>query len=823
MFDLSTLRDKASHDLTCSPGHGRNSRDTQALVDLGSSRIVDPGHYVFDAVGFSGRASGDDICVITAAHRGEGMGHFYASCLKGLSIKPDPFDRLPTKLRTEAAKGLLILVDDGYGMPTLVKAVCEQCAYSACPENHDVHDGDGTRRTGPIVGGIWAGQCPEPLLSVNVSLVAAAKRVMFGRALRSDYVGGQGLPRRIALPVFASDALSSNAYATQEILIVLGLGGVSLLAYGPWVAIAVVAVFAVVIASYRQNVREFPSGGGDYEVVSVNLGRTWGVTAASALLIDYVLTVAVSVSAAVAAIGSVSPLVSDHSAWWAIGLIIAITLINLRGWGRSGRLLAVPSYVFMGAVGALVVTAVVRVLLGDDLKAPSADWEIVGDEGLAGIALLFVVARAFSSGTTALTGIETVSNGVPAFREPAGRNAASTLLIAGVASMVMFVSITWLALYTDVRMTEMDADLLGLPEGQTQQMAIVQIAEAVFGSVAGLVIAVAIATALILIVAANTAFNGFPILGSLLSRDGYLPKQLRTRGDRLAFSNGIVLLAAGAALLTVAFQADLTSLIQLYIVGVFVSFSLTQLGMIRHWTTRLRADRMGDVRRRAVRGRLINAVGFLATTLVLVVVLVTKFTRGAWIVIAVLPILVLIMLAIQRHYDRVRHELAVGDEETMVLPSRVHSVVLVSRLHRPTLRALAYARATRPDVLEAITVSVDPEDARELLRDWDRREIPVTLRILDSPYRGITRPVIGYVRRLRRESPRDLVTVFVPEYVVGHWWERLLHNQSALRLKARLLLTPGVMIVSVPWQLASSDEIADRLERADGDGSAVTD
>ena len=663
--------------------------------------------------------------------------------------------------------------------------------------------------------GRWQPALGARLASVAVPVIDAAKRILFGRALRSESSVQPRLPRKIALPVFASDALSSNAYATQEILVVLGLGGVSLLAFGPWVAAAVVVVFAVVIASYRQNVQEFPSGGGDYEVVSANLGPRWGVTAASALLLDYVLTVAVSVSAAVMALGSVFGFVSSHSAWFAVGLIIVITLVNLRGWGRSGPLLAVPSYVFILAVLALVVTAAIRVLAGNELQAPSADWQIIGDEGLAGIALVFVVARAFSSGTTALTGIATVANGVPSFKEPAGRNAASTLLIVGIASMVMFVSITWLALYTEVRVTEFDSDLIGLPAGQTQQMVIVQIAEAVFGSVTGLVIAVAVATALILVVAANTAYNGFPILGSLLSRDGFLPKQLHTRGDRLAFSNGIILLAAGASVLTLAFQADLTSLIQLYILGVFVSFTLTQLGMIKHWTARLRGNPDVVTRRRALRGRAINAIGFVSTLLVLAVVLVTKFTTGAWIIVAALPLLVLVMLAIQRHYDRVRLELNVGDDETMMLPSRVHSILLVSRIHRPTLRALSYARATRPDVLEAITVSVDPAETRELQRDWDRREIPVTLRILESPYRGITAPVIDYVRRLRRESPRDLITVFVPEYVVGNWWERLLHNQSALRLKARLLLTPGVMIVSVPWQLESSDEVAQRLEQAD--------
>jgi hypothetical protein len=313
-------------------------------------------------------------------------------------------------------------------------------------------------------------------------------------------------------------------------------------------------------------------------------------------------------------------------------------------------------------------------------------------------------------------------------------------------------------------------------------------------------------------VAANTSFNGFPVLGSVLSRDGYLPRQMHKRGDRLAFSNGILVLAAAAIVLVAGFGADLHSLIQLYILGVFVSFTLTQLGMVRHWTQVLRRDKDPTRLRKARIGRVINLVGFVLTGSVLVIVLVTKFTRGAWIVVVALAVLIIVMLAIKRHYEVVRTELAVGDEETMALPSRVHGIVLVSQIHRPTLRALAYARATRPDVLEAITVKVDSAETADLERDWDRREIPVTLRILESPYRGITRPVLDYVQRLRRESPRDLVTIYIPEYVVGHWWERLLHNQSALRLRARLLLTQGVMIVSVPWQLVSSDNVSKTID-----------
>ncbi len=646
-------------------------------------------------------------------------------------------------------------------------------------------------------------------------ILNAAKRVLFGRALRSDEITVRRLPTYRAMPVYASDAISSNAYATQEILIVLALGGAAALQYGLWIALAVVVVFAVVIAAYRQNVREYPGGGGDYQVVSTNLGRRWGVIAASAMLIDYALTVAVSIAAAVANIGSVAPFIADYAVWWALALILIIIVLNLRGWGGSTPVSSLPTYAFIVAIIIVIGTAVVRIALGDDLSAPSADWEIADPQSLTALALIFLVARAFSSGTTALTGIGTVSSAVPSFQEPSGRNAARTLLVAGTISMVLFVSITWLALHTGVQIVEDPATLIGLPAGEQQQTVIVQISTAVFGSFEWIIILVAIATMLILLAAANTAFSGFPLLTSMLSRDGWLPKQLHQRGDRLALSNGILLLGIAAGALIVGFQADLNSLIQLYIVGVFVSFSLTQWGMIRHWTHRI-SELTGDPeRRRARRGRLVNIIGLILTTSVLVIVLVTKFSRGAWIVVVAIPILVFIMVAISAHYDHVRREISVGDGDSAALPARVHALVLVSRLHRPALRALAYARATRPDTLEALTVSVNAEETMELQRDWSRRQVPVTLRVLEAPFRDITRPVLDYVKRLRRDGPRDLVTVYVPEYVVGHWWERLLHNRSAMRLRTRLLLTPGVMIVSVPWQLSSSDEVAERFARLD--------
>jgi len=643
-----------------------------------------------------------------------------------------------------------------------------------------------------------------------VSVSDAVKRLVLGRALRSDRLNETLLPKRIALPVFASDALSSNAYATQEILLVLSLGGLSMYAFGPWVAAAVVVIYFTVVASYRQNVHAYPSGGGDYEVVSTNLGQNWGVFVASALLIDYVLTVAVSISSAVANLASTVDAVGYHSTWWAVGFIVVITLLNLRGIRESGALFAVPVYFFMLAIFAMIAVAIVRMATGAQLVAESAQYRIKPEETFAGLALAFVVARAFSSGTTALTGIEAVSNGVPAFRPPKSRNAATVLLMLGVISMLMFSGITWLALATGVHVAEFNRDLIGLPEGSAQKTVVVQVANAVFDNAYLPVIIITFATVLILALAANTAFNGFPVLGSILAKDGYLPKQLHTRGDRLAFSNGILVLAGLAIALVVAYQADVTALIQLYIIGVFVSFTLSQLGMVRHWNRQLRTESDQSRRRSMMRSRAINAFGLALTGSVLVIVLITKFTKGAWLVVIAMPLIYLLMRGIHRHYGRVRVELSTSDRDRMILPARVHTLVLVSKIHKPTLRALAYARATRPTVLEAINVNFDQDETDALVREWETRQIPVTLKILDSPYREITRPVLNYVRNLRTENPNDLVAVYIPEYVVGHWWEQLLHNQSALRLKSRLLFTPGVTVTSVPWQLASSELVIDR-------------
>lgn len=640
-----------------------------------------------------------------------------------------------------------------------------------------------------------------------------AKRLLVGRPFRSDTLGATSLRKRIALPVFASDALSSVAYAPQEIFLVLSMGGMAALTFTPWVGLAVAVVMVVVVACYRQNVRAYPSGGGDYEVATVNLGPNAGVGVGAALLIDYVLTVAVSIAAAAENIGSAIPLVHDHKVLFAVLAIVFLTGMNLRGIRESGAMFAIPVYAFLAAMSALVIWGLVQVeVLGRDLTAESADFTLVTSDGLSvtGVALVFIVAKSFASGCAALTGVEAIHNGVPAFREPRARNAATTLAMLGALAVVFLLGLIELARRLGVRIAEDPAaQLSGAPEGYRQKTMIAQLAEPVFAGLPPAFYVVMAATGLILVLAANTAFSGFPMLASVLARDKYLPRQLATRGDRLAFSNGIVLLAVAAAALVIIFEAKVTVLIQLYIVGVFLAFTLGQWGMVRHWTRRLGHETDPGLRRGVHRARALSATGLVMTAGVLGIVMATKFLSGAYITVFAIAAVFVVMKLIHRHYDAVAREL----EETsweVVLPSRTHCVVLVSKLHLPTMRALAYARATRPDTLEALTVNIDTAETRALVREWERRGIQVPLKVVESPYREINRPVVDYVTRLRQQAPRDVVIVYIPEYVVGRWWEQLLHNQSALRLKTRLLYERGVMVTSVPWQLSSSDGRAEQ-------------
>lgn len=663
-------------------------------------------------------------------------------------------------------------------------------------------------------------------MGVVTSSGRIVKRVLLGRAMRSDRLSETLLPKRLALPVFASDALSSVAYAPDEILLTLGLaGGALALAHSWQVALGVVFVMVVVVMSYRQNVHAYPSGGGDYEVASVNLGPRAGLTVASALLVDYVLTVAVSVSSGVQNAAAAFGFVRGHEAIVAVAIVALLTAMNLRGVRESGKAFAIPTYLFMFAIIGMAIVGFVRKLSGDLPMAESAKLTLIPAEGfdeLGQLALVFLLLRAFSSGCAALTGVEAISNGVPAFQKPKSRNAATTLLLMGTIAVTMLMSIVVLANWTKVHFVaedEIGTRLLrdGAPvgEGYIQDTVTGQVAKAVFSSFPAGVIFVSAVTGLVLFLAANTAFNGFPILGSILAKDGYLPRQLHTRGDRLAFSNGILILAGAAGALIIIYDAEVTRLIQLYIVGVFISFTVSQIGMIRHWTRHLRTERNPSVRGRMIRSRIINTIGAAMSGTVLVIVLVTKFVHGAGFALAAMAMLFVLMLGIRKHYEHVKDELAVeeGDTKAQLLPSRVHAVVLVAKIHKPTLRALAYARATRPQWLEAVTVNVDPEETKALQAEWDRRGIPVPLKALDSPYREITRPVVDYVKSVRSGNPRDLIVVYIPQYVLGHWWEQLLHNQSALRLRSRLLFTPGVMVSSVPWQLASSEGAEERFDR----------
>ncbi|MFG2002950.1 APC family permease [Spirillospora sp. NPDC048911] len=643
------------------------------------------------------------------------------------------------------------------------------------------------------------------------------KRLLLGRALRSAQQHEQLLPKRIALPVFASDALSSVAYAPQEILITLGIAGLAAYKYTPWVAAAVVVILLTVVASYRQNVRAYQSGGGDFEVATENLGGNWGVVVASALLVDYVLTVAVSISSAADNLGAFVGFVGEHKVASAIAMVVVLTVLNLRGLKEAGTAFAIPTYLFMFGIFSMLIWGFTRMAFGTELRAETADLEVRGEEmGVGGIALAFLLMRAFASGCAALTGVEAISNGVPAFKKPKGQNAATTLLMLGVIAMTMFGGVTAMAYITDAKFGDPahGSTLIDPKTGQDvsdQDPVVAQVAHTVFSNFTPMFGFVTLMTALILVLAANTAYNGFPVLGSVLAQNRYLPRQLHTRGDRLAFSNGIIILAAAAGLLIYAYGADVSKLIQLYIVGVFVSFTVSQTGMVRHWNRLLKTETDPAARREMHRARAINAFGLFMTGTVLIVVLITKFTHGAYIVCIAMPILFLLMKGIRRHYDRVAEELVPSGED-VALPARNHGIVLVSKIHKPTLRALAYARATRPSTLEAVTVAVDAEESQRLQEEWDALDVPVPLKILDSPYREITRPVLDYVKSIRRKSPRDVVTVFIPEYVVGHWWEHLLHNQSALRLKGRLLFQQGVMVTSVAWQLHSSDRLKGRAE-----------
>jgi len=601
------------------------------------------------------------------------------------------------------------------------------------------------------------------------------KRWLLGTPLETERVREERLSIPIALAVFSSDALSSVAYATEEILLVLSLAGATALGYSIPISGVIVLLLAILIASYRQTIHAYPDGGGSYIVARENLGTLWGLVAAAALLLDYILTVAVSTAAGVAAMTSAWPALLHYRV--AVGLLFLLLLAvgNLRGVRQSGRIFAIPTYLFILSMFALIVTGIVRAFMGlPAVEPPMAPIP----EATRGVTL-FLLMRAFSAGCAALTGIEAVSNGVQAFRRPEARNASTTLMIMAGILGFFFLGTSYLAhVYTVVP---------GV--GQT---IVSQLGRATFGT--GLLYCLLqFATATVLMVAANTAFADFPRLSSILARDRFVPRQLANLGDRLVFSNGILILAGSAGFLLVIFGGSTHSLIPLYAVGVFLAFTLSQSGMVvRHLRHKGERYRLHAV---------VNAAGATATGAALLVIAVTKFMQGAWIVILLIPLFVFVFLKIHRHYFYVRQQLSLREIEPE-RPLRHTAVVPISAVNRATIYALRYAKSIAHEV-EAVHVAIDAQRVEQVREQWKQWGGGVTLRILESPYRSIVQPLVDHIDGLMHgKRGNEMVTVVLPEFVTAHWWEGLFHNQSAFLLKGALLFRPGVVVTSVPFHFS---------------------
>ncbi len=598
------------------------------------------------------------------------------------------------------------------------------------------------------------------------------KRLLLGSPIPTTLARHQRLSRVTGLAVFASDALSSVAYATEAILVVLVLGGTAALAYLTPIGVAIAVLIVVVVASFRQSIQAYPRGGGAYVVTRENLGTGASLVAGAALLIDYVLTVAVSVAAGIAAVTSAVPaLVPYRVALCAVG-VAGIALANLRGVRESGRLFAVPTYLFVAAYLGMIGWGT---LLWAQGRLPTPPPGEAADPGAS--VGLFLVLRAFASGCAALTGIEAVSDGVPAFRPPEARNARAVLAALGAILVVLFLGVTTLA------------GALGL-RPVAHETINSQLARALFGHSLPYYLVQGVTT-LILILAANTSFADFPRLAWFMARDRFLPRQLANRGDRLVYSNGILILALASIGLLLAFRGEEQALIPLYAVGVFLSFTLKQAGMVRYW---LRERRPGWVR-----GLAVQAVGAGTTGLVLVVIAVTKFTHGAWIIVGLIPLLVLGFLAVHRHYQDVGRQLSI-DGGPPPLPPQHTVLVLVGDVHRGVLPALQYARAISP-AARAVYVEIDAEQTRRLEDRWATWGSGMPLVVLRSPYRSVVGPLLEYLDHLRAQVPDGLVTIVIPEFVPARWWQHLLHNQTALLIKGALLFRKGVIVVDVPYHL----------------------
>ncbi|HEX2038857.1 MAG TPA: APC family permease [Acidimicrobiales bacterium] len=610
------------------------------------------------------------------------------------------------------------------------------------------------------------------------------KRLLVGRPLSTAEQEHQRLPKSIALATFSSDPISSTAYATEEILFVTAAGASSLalgLSKLVPMSMAVAALLVIVVTSYRQTIHAYPQGGGSYVVSRENLGRYPSLVAGASLLVDYILTVAVSVSAGVAAIISLPAFedLADNRVLLCLGFVALLTLGNLRGLKESGRIFAVPTYVYIVSLGLLVAYGLYRSYFGeiDPVPFDAHRAEEIAEAG--GTLSLFIILRGFSSGAVALSGIEALADGVPAFRKPEAKNAATTLTVMACILGTLFFGVSLLASRLH-------------PYPTHEETVISQMGRAVFGEGA-IHVVLQFATAGILILAANTAYADFPRLSSIIARDGYLPRQFATRGDRLVFSNGVVFLAVFAGLLLVAFGGITTALIPLYAVGVFTSFTLSQAGMVvRHRRLREPGWR---------RNMALNAVGASATFTVLMIVGVTKFAVGAWLPIVVIPVIVAILLGIRGHYDKVSSALSITPEQVKPEVFRHTVVVLVGRVHKGVIKALAYAKSLRPDHLAAVYISFEDHDREAMERQWAEFRIDVPLEIVHSPYRDLVEPVLRYLDDLDSRWHNDTITVLIPEFVQRKWYENILHNQSALALKLALLFRDNTVVTSVPYQV----------------------
>lgn len=646
------------------------------------------------------------------------------------------------------------------------------------------------------------------------SLPTRTRRALLGAPKETEQIRGLTLPKRAALPIFGADGFSAIAYAPDEIMMVLALAGSAGLVMSPWVGVGVAVTLLLVIGTYRYNIRDVAASGGDYHVVSDRLGPRTGAAAGASLLFDFVLTVAVSVSSASSYVTTLIPVLAGHRVVVAVLLVVALTLIYVRGLHFMGRIALLPALLFVLCLVAVLGIGIIESWFGALDAAPSAGFhvrpETAESNSLTGFGLLLLVARSFSSGAVTLTGVESVSNSVRFFRAPKARNAAYSLVAMGLSTAVALVGILYLADASGAVVTLDSSQLVinghAMAEDYPQMPVLAQVAQAVTGH--NILLGVFLAsTVLFLLLAPAAAYAGFPILASTMAEKGYLPVHFRARSNRSLYANGELVLGAATVVVVLAFRADVNDLIQLYVVGVLFSMSLTQAAVFlsRHQEIRVILARLP--RRRLLRDQVVTMIGLVATVLATVVVLVTKLAQGAWVTVLVVGFLTLATLAIKKHYTTIDQELAVKQKNPLkALPSRVHAMVVVPRLRKPALRALAYARATRPSTIEGLVLNVDEAETRKIRQLWDKYEVPVPLTILASPFRDPVTPVVEHVREVRKASPRDVVIVYVPEYVLEHWWDKFLHHRSGSKIAAALRREPGVVTAMVPWRLGHEDE-----------------